>query len=104
MGMIVCKSDNAECILHPCPLCPGCEKLLNHNECIILGNFAENFQFTVQNEVQSYHWNKPKFTLHPVIIYYKSNGKLIYKSFFFLSDDAEHYVYFIYKIQQHITN
>jgi hypothetical protein len=81
-----------------------CKELLNQNECIVLGDFAENFQFIVQDEVQSYHWNKPKCTLHPIIIYYKSNDKLLLKSFCILSDDAEHDVYFVYKIQQLITN
>nr|XP_047128383.1 uncharacterized protein LOC124809024 [Hydra vulgaris] len=81
-----------------------CKELLSQNECIVLGDFAENFQFIAQDEVQIYLWNKPKFTLHSIIIYYKSNDKLIFKSICFLSDDIRHDVYFVYKIQQLTTN
>ena len=31
---------------------------LKANEVIVLGNFAENYQFLVQDEIQSYHWSK----------------------------------------------
>ena len=55
-----------------------------------LGDFAENFKFVVQDEVQGFHWNTQQITLHPVVIYYKENGELRSRSFCFLSDDMEH--------------
>ena len=41
-------------------------------ECIILGDFAENYEFVVQDEIESYHWCKDSCTLHPIVIYYKN--------------------------------
>jgi len=32
-------------------------------------DFAENYQFTVQDEIQSYHWTKTYCTVHPVVIH-----------------------------------
>ena len=44
---------------------------LNENSLICLGDFAENFTFVIQDEIQSYHWSKQQATLHPIVIYYK---------------------------------
>ena len=41
-----------------------------------LGDFAENYQFVIQNEVQGFHWNNFQCTLHPVVTYYQENDKL----------------------------
>ena len=51
---------------------------LPEDEIIILVDFAENYAFVVQNEVQGFHWNKSQCTLHPAVIYYKSrkDGRL----------------------------
>ena len=76
-----------------------CKENLKHDECIILGDFAENYQFVVQDEVQSYHWNKEQCTLHPIVVYYISGRELVHKSFCFLSDDMEHDTSFFYKLQ-----
>ena len=32
-----------------------------------LGDFTENYQFLVQDEIQSYHWSKEYCTLHPLL-------------------------------------
>ena len=37
----------------------------------LLVDFAENFAFTVQNEIKSYHWNSLHATLHSVCMYYR---------------------------------
>ena len=64
---------------------------LSANECIILGDFAENYEYVVQDEIQSYHWSKNGCTLHPVVIYFKIEEdnviKLEHKSFCFMSED-----------------
>jgi len=49
---------------------------LQKYECIILGDFAENYSFTIQDEVQSYHWNVPQATLHPFVDYCVANLNL----------------------------
>ena len=82
-----------------------CKENLSPNECLWLGDFAENYQFVIQDEVQSYHWNKDQCTLHPVVLYYKSREDVFSeKSFCFLSSDNEHDTCFVYKIQYEISN
>ena len=44
---------------------------LKASKFVVLGDFAENHGFIVQDEVQSYHWNKKSCTLHPVMIFKK---------------------------------
>ena len=29
-----------------------------HSAVLVLGDFAENYQFLIQDEIQSYHWSK----------------------------------------------
>ena len=43
---------------------------LKVNEMIVLGDFAENYQFLVPNEIQSYHWSKESCTLHQLVVYF----------------------------------
>ena len=78
---------------------------LGKNECIILADFAENYQFVIQDEIQSYHWNKQQCTLHPVVIYFKEIFKpnIQHKSFCFLSDDNYHDTCFVYEFQKKIV-
>ena len=82
---------------------------LSDNECIVLGDFAENYEYIVQDEIQSYHWCKNGCTLHPVAIYYRSQGdlehkgNLEHKSFCYMSDDQNHVTCFVYEIQKQLT-
>ena len=57
---------------------------LSSTEVIVLCDFAENYEFVVQEEIQSFHWNKIQAILHPVI-YYKVNNILKYNSICFIS-------------------
>lgn len=65
---------------------------LKFNEAVVLGDFAQNFSFTVQNEVQSFHWNNSQATLHPFVVYYRTevDGEVKSKSFCVISDDLNH--------------
>ena len=49
----------------------------NLDECsaIVLVDFAENYSFVVQDEVQGFHWNNLQATLHPIVLYFRENGK-----------------------------
>ena len=40
------------------------------NEVIVLGDFAENHHFHVQDEIQSYCWIKEYCTLYPLVAYF----------------------------------
>eukprot|EP00795_Rhopilema_esculentum_P017865 gene17865-biopygen566 len=71
---------------------------LRDNDAIVLLDFAENYKFVVQDEVQGFHWNQQSCTLHPVAAYYKSRGKTIQQSVCFISDDCCHDTAFVYKV------
>ena len=43
---------------------------LKCGEAIILGDFAENFSFIVQDEIQGYNRNDQQCSLHPIVLYY----------------------------------
>ena len=74
---------------------------LKEHECLVLLDFAENFQFVIQDEVQGYHWCKTYCTLHPVVIYIKQDEheKLVSHSYCFLSDDLTHDTSFVWNLQ-----
>ena len=69
---------------------------------LFLGDFEENYQFVIQDEVQGFHWNNSQCTLHPVITYYQENDKLKNSSFCVISDDRKHDVALIYEVQKTI--
>ena len=74
---------------------------LGVNEVMVLGDFAENYQYLIQDEIQSYHWSKEYCTLHPLVIYYKdADGNLQLYSLCYISDDNTHDTSFVYKIQR----
>ena len=71
------------------------------NEAIVLGDFAENYQFIIQDEIQSCHWSKEHFTLHPIVVYFSNDhGNLSRKSFCFISNDNQHDTCFIHRVQK----
>ena len=73
---------------------------LKVNEMIVLGDFAENYQFIVQHEIQSYHWSKEYCTLHPLVVYFIDGDGNIHHNFLcFISDDNNHNINFVYEIQ-----
>ena len=37
---------------------------------ILQGDFAENYSYVVQDEIQSFHWENKQATLHPFVAYY----------------------------------
>ena len=46
---------------------------LRSEEMLVLRDFAENYQFLIQDEIQSYHCSKEYCTLHPVAAYFKDD-------------------------------
>ena len=42
---------------------------LSEDVCITLCDFAENFTFVIQDEIQGFHWSNPQATLHPYVFY-----------------------------------
>ncbi len=76
---------------------------LSETSCIALLDFAENYQFMVQDEIQGFHWNKIGCTLHPVALYHMKDGKLHCESICVISDDMEHDTCVVYKVQEEVV-
>ena len=53
-------------------------------------DFAENYTFKVQNEVQSMHWYNDQCIILVLICYWRQDGELHKKSIFYISDDKKH--------------
>ena len=68
------------------------------DEVIVLGDFADNYFFLVQDEIQGYHWNKSQCSLHPVVVYIRSSDNRVESSLCILSEDLNHDVTFVYKV------
>ena len=64
---------------------------------IVLGDFAENYSYLVQDEIQGYHWNKSRCSLQPVVVYIRPSDNLVESSLCILSEDLNHDVAFVYK-------
>ncbi|CAF2174414.1 unnamed protein product [Rotaria magnacalcarata] len=63
---------------------------LGVGEFLVIGDFAENYSFIVQDAVQSFHWNNCQATLHPFVVYYREDNDLKHKSFVAISDCNQH--------------
>ena len=63
-------------------------------------DFAENYQFLVQDKIQSYHWSKEYCILHLLVVYFiDGDGNIQHNSLCFISDDNNRDTNFVYKIQ-----
>jgi hypothetical protein len=64
---------------------------LVQNEFVIVMDFAENYSFVVQDEVQSFHWSNLQCTVHPFCVYFKNaeNG-LENFSFVVIAESLQH--------------
>ena len=49
------------------------ETMNPEKECIILGDFSENYSFIVQDAAQGFHWENSQATLHPFVAYYRTS-------------------------------
>ena len=76
------------------------KEFLKANEVIALGDFAENYQFIVHDEIQSYYWSKEYCTLQQLVVYFiDTDGNIQHNSLCFISDDNDHNTNFVYKIK-----
>ena len=48
---------------------------LEEGEVLVVCDFAENYSFVIQDEIQAFHWNNAMATLHPFVAYYKESGE-----------------------------
>jgi len=42
---------------------------LKEGKVLVVCDFAENYSFVVQDEIQSFHWNSEITTVHPLVAY-----------------------------------
>jgi hypothetical protein len=58
---------------------------------ILQGDFAENYSYVVQDEIQSFHWENKQATLHPFVAYRRlEDGTLEHRNICVVSDVKEH--------------
>ena len=76
------------------------KETLDDETAIVTLDFAENYQYVYQHEVQSYHWCKKYCSLHPVVLYIKVDGQLECVSMCVLSDDLKHDTVFVHKVME----
>ena len=74
------------------------KETLQPNQALAIFDFAENYKFIVQDEVQSFHWNNKQCTLHPVALYLNTDGKVNEHSLCILSDDLDHDANFVKRV------
>ena len=61
---------------------------LDSDTCIAMLDFAENYQYVLQDEIQSFYWNNSQCSIHAAVIYYKEASNVIQeKSFGVTSED-----------------
>ena len=85
------------------------KNLMNQKEnldsytCIITLDFAENCQFVLQDENQSFHWHNSQCSIKPSVIYYKEVSNVLKeKSFDFRSEDLKHDTAFLYEVMSKV--
>ena len=62
-------------------------------------DFAGNYQYVLQDEIQSFHWSISQCSTHPAVIYYKDVSNFLQeKSFAFISEDLKHDTAFVYEV------
>ena len=81
---------------------------LPDNEVIVVGDFAENYNITVQNEIQGFHWTNIQLTLHPFVVYYNKTEcdkkVLDHLSYCFITDYLKHNSAAVYQFQKELTD
>lgn len=73
---------------------------LRRNEFDIISDFAENYSFVMQDEIQAYHWMNQQCTIHPFSIYYKDEHNTLQTiSFVVIAESLEHNHISVYLFQ-----
>lgn len=67
------------------------KNILKPSEFLVMADFSENYSCVIQNEVQGYYYAKDQVTIHPFVVYYKSDdNSLHHLSFTIISDLLTH--------------
>ena len=65
---------------------------LKEDEAILYVDFAENYSFVIQDEVQGFHWTNSQATVHPFVLEWtpKEQDKMESKPIVVVSDELQH--------------
>lgn len=63
---------------------------LHYDEFLVVLDFSENYNFTIQDEIQSYHWTPGQATIHPFGIYYRTADNIEFSNCVIISDIKQH--------------
>ena len=82
---------------------------MNAGEVLCCMDFAENYSYVIQHEIQGYHWNNKYCTVHPCVCYFKvknANGDLEtrHQSYCFLSEEVVHNVPMVHAFQTRLMS
>lgn len=78
------------------------ESIAPDKECILLGDFAENYSFVVQDAAQGFHWENSQASLHPFVAYYRTSNSstLQHTSMCVISDSGKHATATVFAFQK----
>ena len=70
------------------------------NHIYIHMDFTEDYRFRSQNEIQSAYFSLTQVTIHPVVMYYKTQNseESSHRSFVFISNECRHDAIFVYTL------
>lgn len=68
------------------------------NHIYIHMDFAEDYKCRSQEEIQSAYWSQTQVTIHPVVAYFKKEGKVVHQSFVYISDEPRHDARFVFAL------
>lgn len=69
---------------------------LQEDKLVILMDFAENYSFMMQDEIQGFHWDNSQATLHPFAVYTRENDGVKCHSMCIISDCLQHNAVTVY--------
>ena len=61
-------------------------------------DFAEDYRCRCQEEIQSGYWSQTQVALHPAVVYYKKDSKLVHQSDVFVSNEPQHDAKFVFAL------
>lgn len=73
---------------------------LADKEMLVICDFSENYTFTIQDEIQAFHWVNKQCTIHPFALYWKENGVDKRKSIVVIAESLKHDVTAVYLFQK----
>jgi len=63
---------------------------MKEGEVLVVCDFAENYSFVVQDEIQSFYWNNEMATVHPFVAYFKTGTIINHVNFVVISECNTH--------------